>query len=167
MIVNHAIIAICERGCFLTLDNTMSDSDFNDDDLTLASGLAAFEAKHFARAMKILAPLAGKANVEAMYRCAIIYQNGLGMHANEEAALRMMSAAAEQGHALAQHGLGFMYMQGECVARDGEKAAEWFTKAAEQGLAGSQTTLAMMYEEGSLVPKNPELASYWYKKAGF
>ena len=74
----------------------MSDSNFNDDDITLASGLAAFEAKHFARAMKILAPLAEKANVEAMYRCAIIYQNGLGMHANEEAALRMMSAAAEQ-----------------------------------------------------------------------
>ena len=146
---------------------TMSDSNFSDDDITLASGLAAFEAKHFARAIKILSPLIDKGNAEAMYRCAIIYQNGLGIHANEDAALRLMSAAAEQGHALAQHGLGFMYMQGECVTRDGERAVEWFSKAAEQGLAGSQTTLAMIYEEGALVPKNTELASYWYKKAGF
>ena len=147
--------------------NTMSDNDFSDDDITLTSGLAAFEAKHFARAVKILAPLIEKGHAEAMYRCAIIYQNGLGVHSNEAMALRMMSAAAEQGHALAQHGLGFMYMQGECVARDGERAVEWFSKAAEQGLAGSQTTLAMIYEEGTLVPRNTELASYWYKKAGF
>lgn len=47
-------------------------------DVDLASGLQAFEAKHFTRAMQLLSPLAEEGNLEAQHRCAIMYQNGLG-----------------------------------------------------------------------------------------
>ena len=66
-----------------------------------------------------------------------MYQNGLGIVANEAKAVEFMEGAAEQGHAIAQHGLGFMYMEGECVEKDAQKAVKWFTKAGEQGLMGS------------------------------
>ena len=138
-----------------------------DDDMDLASGIMAFEAKHFSRALQILSQLAEKGDTDAQYRCAIMYQNGLGLVANPDAALRWMKAAAEQGHALAQHGLGFMYMEGDCTEQNGEEAIKWFTKAAEQGLQGSQTTLAMMYEEGHGVERDPEKAKQWYGRAGF
>ena len=141
----------------------------NDDkEVSLRSGINAFEAKHFALAQKFLSPFADAGNADAQYRMAIMYQNGLGMVANELMAFKNMKGAAEQGLDLAQHGLGFMYMEGECIDQDGEKAILWFTKAAEQGLVGSQATLATIYEEGLAgVPVDLEKARDWYRKAGF
>ncbi len=138
------------------------------DDMDFNSGMMAFEAKHFSRAMQILSVIAEKGNADAMHRCAIMYQNGLGVAVNKEAAFKWMAKAAEEGHELAQHGLGFMYMEGDCVEQDGLQAVKWFTKAAEQGLQGSQTTLGMMYEQGTAgIAKDSEKAKEWYAKAGF
>lgn len=135
--------------------------------INLASGISAFESKQFSRAIQLLNPLAESGEAEALYRCAIMFQNGLGITRNEKRAFDCMSAAANQGHALAQHGLGFMYMEGDCVTQDGERAVKWFTDAAEQGLTGSQTTLAMIYEQGNGVEADPEKARKWYQRAGF
>jgi len=135
--------------------------------MDLASGIAAFEAKHFARAAGLLSPLADGGDPEAQYRMAIMAQNGLGMTENQLLAFKYMRSAAESGLGFAQHGLGFMYMEGECTAQNSAKAVEWFRKAAEQGLVGSQTTLAMLYEEGRGVEKDPEEARKWYRMAGF
>ena len=136
--------------------------------MELESGVSAFEAKHFARAMQLLSPLSEQGNAEAQYRVAIMYQNGLGVVRNEVLAFKWMKAAAEQENSLAQHGLGFMYMEGDCIDQNGDKAMYWFTLAAEQGLAGSQTTLAMMYEQGLAgIEPNPDLARKWYRRAGF
>lgn len=137
-----------------------------EDGMSLASGIAAFEAKHFAQAAALLGPLAGRGSPQAQYRMAIMAQNGLGMVVDAAAALRWMTAAAERGYALAQHGLGFMYLEGECTEADGERAAYWFRRAAEQGLAGSQTTLGMMYQEGRGVARDPKEARRWLRMAG-
>jgi uncharacterized protein len=154
--------------CIWLEDGTaMSTQEFGEFEMAMASGIAAFEAKHFSRASQLLSPLAEQGVAEAQYRMAIMAQNGLGMVPNPLLAYRYMRAAAETGHALAQHGLGFMYLQGECVESHGVKAVEWFRRAAEQGLVGSQTTLAMMYDEGHGVEKDPEEARKWYRLAGF
>lgn len=136
-------------------------------DIDLASGIAAFEAKEFRRAMQLLSPLAEAGNPDAQFRLAIMAQNGLGVVPNEAMAYKWMRASAEQGYGLAQHGLGFMYLEGECVAQDETKAAEWFCRAAAQGLVGSMTTLAMMYEQGRGVERNLQEAKRLYKEAGF
>ena len=151
------------QGYYMSNDS----SDYQDIDAAYASGIAAFEAKNFSQAMRFLSPMAEQGDAEAQHRCAIMYQNGLGVVANEEKAAEMMRAAAEQGHAVAQHGLGFMYMEGECVEQNSLEAIKWFEKAAEQGLVGSLTTLAMMYEEGLGVEKDPKKAKALYKQAGF
>jgi TPR repeat protein len=141
-------------------DTTAQDMDFN-------SGMAAFEAKHFSRAMQLLSPLAEQGNAEAQHRLAIMYQNGLGVAQHDELALRWMKASAENGYPVAQHGLGFMYLEGECAEKDPALAVQWFQKAADQGLVGSLTTLAMMYEEGNGVAQDSEKANELYRAAGF
>ena len=145
------------------LDMTTEAADIVD----FNSAMSAFESKHFSTAVQLLSPFAEKGNADAQHRCAIMFQNGLGVAVNEAKAVEYMTAAAEQGHGVAQHGLGFMYMEGECVEKNAEEAMKWFLKAADQGLVGSMTTIAMMYEEGKGVEKNPELAKEWYAKAGF
>lgn len=145
----------------------MNENEQMEHDLTLSSGIAAFEAKHFSSAQQLLAPMAEAGNPEAQFRMAVMCQNGLGMVVKEEKALEFMRAAAQQGHALAQHGLGFMYLQGECVEKDGEQAVHWLRLAAEQGLQGSLATLAMMYNEGNGVPQDKEEARRLYTQAGF
>ena len=134
-------------------------------DMELSSGIAAFEAKHFSKALQLLSPLADRGNVEAQYRLAIMHQNGLGCARNEAAAYDWMRKAADQGHALAQHGLGFMHLHGECAKKDEAEAAKWFRLAAEQGLPGSQMTLGMLYEQGLGVDQDMDEARKWYQRA--
>ena len=142
----------------MTEDTSNQDITMNDVDASFSSGIAAFEAKNFKQSLQFLAPLAEAGDAESQHRCAIMYQNGLGIVANEAKAAEYMRAAAEQGHAIAQHGLGFMYMEGECVEQNAQEAVKWFTRAGEQGLVGSLTTLAMMYQEGKGVEKDTEEA---------
>ncbi len=146
----------------------MSDIKFDDGlDMDLASGMAAFEGKHFSTAIRLLSPLAEAGDVIAQHRCAIMFQNGLGVSQSDKLAFKWMEASAEQGEAIAQHGLGFMYLEGECTEKNGAEAAKWFEKAARQGLVGSQTTLAIMYEEGNGVEQDLDKARALYKAAGF
>ena len=157
----NSIFYIIEN--FVMTESTRTDNE----EMDFSSGLAAFEAKHFSRAMQLLSPFANNGDAHAQHMCAIMFQNGLGTVENPEQAVKMMTSSAEQGYPIAQHGLGFMYMQGECLEKDSVKAVEWFEKAAEQGLQGSLTTLAMMYEQGEGVENNSEKAKELYKAAGF
>ena len=137
------------------------------DNIDMASAMAAFEGKHFSQAMQLFTPIAEAGDMDAQHRVAIMYQNGLGMARNCEAAYRWMKASAEQGYAIAEHGMGFMYLEGDCVEQDSAAAAKWFQLAADQGLAGSQTTLAQMYEQGNGVDQDADKAKALYTQAGF
>ena len=145
----------------------MSQEDIQNADVDFASGMAAFEAKHFSRAMQMLSPFAEQGDEQAQHLVAIMHQNGLGVAQSDIAAYKWMRDSAQQGYGLAQHGLGFMYLEGECIAKNPEKAVEWFTKAADQGLQGSLTTLAIMYDQGNGVPQDSAEAKRLYKLAGF
>jgi len=138
-----------------------------EDIMSLRSGIAAFESKHFVKAYQLLFPLAIAGHCEAQYRLAIMYQNGLGMVKNEAEAVYWMRTAAQQNFTLAQHGLGYLYLQGEGVEADATQAAYWFRLAAEQGLAGAQAVLGNLYETGQGVAKDLAEAQRWYAKAGF
>ena len=105
-------------------ENSNENIEISDIDASFSSGIAAFEAKNFKQSLQFLAPLAESGDAESQHRCAIMYQNGLGVVVNEAKAAEFMLAAAEQGHAVAQHGLGFMYMEGECVEKNAEQAVK-------------------------------------------
>ncbi len=133
----------------------------------LDGGIAAFEAKEFRRAMQLLSPLAEQGDVQAQFRPAIMWQNGLGVVMNEKQTAKFMRLAADQGFALAQHGLGFMYLYGECLNKDPQQARLWLDKGAKQGLEGSMACLATIYEQGLGVEVGLGKANEWYAKAGF
>ena len=135
-------------------------SQIDAETMDFASGMAAFEAKHFSRAIKLLSPFADQGDPVAQHLCAIMHQNGLGVVRNELMAYKLMKASAEQGYGLAQHGMGFMYLEGECANKNGEEAAKWFRLAGAQGLQGSLTTLALMYQQGNGVPQDAEVPSH-------
>ena len=101
--------------------------------MELESGIAAFETKNFAHATKLLSPIAEEGNPDAMYRMAIMLQNGLGCLANEDKAFTYMKKAAESGLPLAMHALGFMYFEGECTEKNPDLCIEWFERAANEG----------------------------------
>lgn len=136
-------------------------------DMTLASGIAAFEAKEFRRSLQLLQPLAENGEPEAQFRLAIQYQAGLGVVQNPLQAYHWMREAADQNHGLALHGLAIMYLYGECVGKDEREAATWLQRAADQGLEGSMVALAGLYEQGLGVEKDPAKARELYAAAGF
>ncbi len=137
------------------------------DAMQLSSGIAAFEAKEFRRAWQMLQPLAESGHADALYRCAIMTQNGLGVVANPDLAATMMTEAADSGLALAQHSLGVMYVFGEGVEPDTTKAIGLLQLAGDAGLAGAWSTLGMIYNEGRGVAQDKDLAREYYQKAGF
>ena len=95
--------------------------------MELESGIAAFETKNFAHAIKLLSPIADEGNVEALYRMAIMLQNGLGCIASTEKAFSYMGDAAQKGYPLAQHAYGFMFFEGECTEKDIDKSCLLYT----------------------------------------
>lgn len=141
----------------------MNDSEAMD----LVSGIAAFEAKEFRRALQLLQPMAEKGSADAQYRCAIMMQNGLGVVARPEAAAEMMKNAVQQGFGLAQHSLGVMYLFGEGVEQDSLEAIRLLELAGANGLAGAWTTLGLIYKDGQGVEVDIPRARECYEKAGY
>ena len=139
----------------------------DEQEMTLASGIAAFESKQFSQARQLLTPHAQIGNSDAQYRLAVMYQNGLGQVRNEASAYRWMKCAADQDHGLALHALGYMYLDGDCTNQDSQKAVTCFEKAVNLGLEGSMLALAQMYQQGRGVAQDANKARLLYAQAGF
>jgi len=134
----------------------MSEPLNESESMSLASGIAAFEAKEFRRAWQLLQPLADRGSADALYRCAIMSQNGLGVVANLDGAASMMGEAANQGLGIAQH-----------VETNIDEAVRLLNLAGDSGLMGAWATLGMIYNEGRGVDVDKALAREYYEKAGF
>jgi hypothetical protein len=135
--------------------------------MTLASGIAAFESKQFSQALQLLAPHAQIGNSDAQHRLAVMCQNGLGQVRNEASAYRWMKYAADQDHGPALHALGYMYLDGDCTNQDNQKAVACFEKAVDLGFEGSMLALAQMYQQGRGVVQNTAKARLLSVQAGF
>lgn len=158
---------IIQSGSVLCLHAETNMNDINDETIELSSGIAAFEAKEFRRAWQLLQPLAEGGAPEALYRCGIMLQNGLGVIARPEHAAAMMRDAADQQYPLAQHSLGIMHLFGEGVEQNSTEAIRLLELAGSSGLAGAWTTLAMIYRDGMGVDADPERERDYLSKAGF
>ncbi len=139
----------------------------DEQEMALASGIAAFESKQFSRALQLLTPHAQIGNPDAQHRLAVMYQNGLGLVRNEASAYRWMKCAADQDHGLALHALGYMYLDGDCTDQHDQKAVACFEKAVDLGLEGSMLALAQMYQQGRGVVQDSNKARLLYVQAGF
>ena len=138
----------------------------------VSAGRDAFLAADYAKARRILEPLADAGNAEALYWTGVMYSQGRGYVPDcREAAFRY-EQAARQGHPEANFNLGFMLYYGvgasaaDCeLIPDREKAAEWLLLAAELGKPRAQFLVGRMYMTGDGLPRGMDDAFYWLEKA--
>jgi len=81
-------------------------------------------------ALKVWLPQAQAGDAEAQYYLGQMFERGLGVPPDYEAAAQWYRKAAEQGDSAAQISLGSLYEAGRGVPRDGEEAIRWYRRAA-------------------------------------
>jgi len=119
-------------------------------------------------AIKWYTKAAEQGNAEAQYRLGYMYENGIGVAAEQnydKEALNWYSKSAEQGFVHAQRNLAAMYYGGYGVSRNYEEAFKWYTKAAEQGHSEAQFNLGFMYDNGLGVSQDYKQAYVWFSIA--
>ena len=100
------------------------------------------------------------------------YLHGMGVAADEAAAVNYLGQAAEQGYMDAQFNYGVCFVKGIGVPQDDKEAEKWFVKAteqltkiAEQGDAKAQMRLGEVYFDGVGIAKDEALGALWIQKA--
>lgn len=130
-----------------------------------ADGKAAYEAKDYQTALKILKPLAEQGDSQAQVTLGVMYDYGQGVDRDPEEAMKWYIKAAKQGIPVVQHDVGVKYFQGMGVQQSYEKAAYWWEQSANAGLADSQFNLGLMYYRGLGLKKDYNKARELFQKA--
>src|SRR6476619_7636540 len=86
----------------------------------------------YAKALRLIRPLANDGDAAAQFNLGLMYMTGQGVQQDNAAAALWFRKAAEQGYALAQSNLGTLYLYGHGVTQDDNEAVMWFRKAADQ-----------------------------------
>ena len=129
------------------------------------AGLAAYDRKDYATAIKLLRPLAGAGNASVQALMGGMYNEGQGVPQDYKEAVKWWRLAAEQRDVGAQTNLGVMYAKGQGVPQDYKEAVKWWRLAAEQGAADAQFNLGAMYAKGQGVLQDYAYAHMWYSLA--
>ncbi len=129
---------------------------------TVAQGLALFDDGDFAGARRTLTELANKGDANAQQVLGIMYENGQGVTANLQQALKWYRLAASSDNASAQYHLGRLYATGSGVARSEEQALKWYQLAAHNNQPNAQYQLGMMSLQGTWLAQDPQTAAKWF-----
>ncbi len=128
---------------------------------TFGQSDAAYERKDYRTAFAGFKKLAEHGHARAQFNLGGLYEEGLGVHKDDQQAAVWYRKAAEQGLAIAQFSLGLMYANGQGVPKNDQQAVVWYRKAAEQGVPFAQGSLGLMYGQGRGVPKDGKMAYFW------
>jgi hypothetical protein len=85
--------------------------------------------------------------------------------ADRDAAVALITSAAQANLAMAQGKLGLLYLDGYGVPQDTPLALQWIRRAANRGAPAAQLQLAGIYAAGAIVPADKAQAYYWYSIA--
>jgi uncharacterized protein len=125
---------------------------------SLEEGIAAYQRKEYAMALRQLLPVAQRGDPTAQLFVGLMYAAGQSVRQDHGEAVRWYRHAAEQGNALAQVYLGTRYAKGEGVPQDYAEAVNRYRHAAEQGNALAQVYLGTRYAKGEGVPQDSDSA---------
>ena len=132
----------------------------------LQNGEKAFAKKDYATALKEWRPLAERGILEAQYRLALMYVNGLGVSRDYKEAVKWFKLAAEQDSPKAINHMAVLYDNGGFgLTADHKKAVFYYRQAAEQGDADAQYNLGQNYIKGEGVSQDFKEALSWYQLA--
>jgi uncharacterized protein len=131
----------------------------------LEDGSAAYLNGDWAKAIRLLQPLADQGDPRAEELIGRLYERGAGFPRDFHAAVDWYRRAADKGDANAAARLGFMYRIGEGVTRDLAEAARWYRLGADKGNRLAQAGLGFLTLEGLGVPADPMAAAVLLRKA--
>ncbi len=115
----------------------------------LKQAAEAYNAKDFAKAKKLLKPLADKNDLMATYAMGMMAARGEGEKVNLKSAESWWTKSANAGNAHAQYLLGGLYSSGdEGIERDFTKARMWWEKAAANKHGDAMYKLGILMFEG-------------------
>jgi TPR repeat protein len=130
---------------------------------TFEDAVDAHARGDYAKALRLIRPLANDGDAAAQFTLGLMYVTGHGVQQDDAAAALWFRKAAEQG--LAQSNLGVLYRDGRGVTRDFTEASMWFRKAADQGDAVGEYLLGYQYANGIGVALDYSEAMIWFRKA--
>lgn len=147
--------------------------------LLLAAGMAladpindarqASEARDYARALRLLAPLAERDHAEAQIQLGLLYFHGHGVPEDDAAAFRWFGRAAALGSADGMYHLANLYVFGLGVPKGetdpDQRAAQFYFEAARRGHAAAQHALGILYLTGKGVQQDQAEAVKWFRRA--
>ena len=90
----------------------------------------ALDRSNYASALKIWLPLAEQGDLSAQTYVGEIFEKGLGVAPDYNAAATWYRRAAEKGYSRAAMNLGALYEQGLGVPKDSKQALSWYRRAA-------------------------------------
>lgn len=130
------------------------------------TALEAFDKGQYARAARLLQPMVDRGITEAQLRLGWLYSEGKGVAKDENAAIKLYSAAAEQRHPEAEFNVGNFYHHGKGgVPKDDKKAAMWFLRSAKRGYIDSQFNLGRMLFLGEGVGRDRKQGLMWLDRS--
>jgi uncharacterized protein len=121
---------------------------------TSEDAVDAHARRDYAKAQRLILPLANDGDAAAQYNLALMYMTGRAVQPDYAAAAIWLRKAAEQGYAFAQSNLGTLYRDGRGVPEHDTEAVVWFRKAADQGDAVAQFSLGGRYATGQDVARD-------------
>lgn len=108
------------------------------------AGVRAYDAGDYESAFQIWLPLAEADDLAAQYNVALLFEHGLGIDPNMDAALGWYIRAAEAGYPTAQVKIGDFYRTGFWGKERLPEALSWYQLAAEQGNETAGEMLALL-----------------------
>jgi TPR repeat protein len=124
-----------------------------------------YSSGDYAKALKIIEPLAKQGYAKAQHLLGTMYCDGLGVGKNNVEALKWYRKAGEQDYFNAFTSLYFMYKDGQGTKKDNTEALKWLRKAGEQGDYYALMELVDMYKKGKGVKKDNAEVFKWLSKA--
>lgn len=128
-------------------------------------GYAAYLKSNYARALRLLRPLADEGDVLAQSTLGLMYYHGRGVEADDAEAVKWFRLAADKGDARAQFNLAVAYAEGHGVPQDFVAAAKLYRRAAGQNHAQAQYNLGLLYARGEGVSQDNVSAHMWFNLA--
>ena len=124
----------------------------------LRSGVSAYQAGNYTRALADLKPLAGRVDVEAMFYMGQMAHTGKGIPRNEEDAIKWYRLSAEKGYAPAQYWFGQLRK-----LVDVDEGLSWIRRAADSGYKDAFWSMGNHFEQrGS--NEDLRIAAHWYSR---
>ena len=126
-----SVIKVLWRNAFLIATLVYSQPILaSDREESLNAGLAALKREHYATALRSWMPLAEAGDPEAQANVGYMYEEGLGVSQQFDAAVSWYEKAAASGSMQANHNLGMIYAEGRGKPQSWVRALRYFEVAA-------------------------------------